>query len=138
MNTNKVKEQILIDWKNLEWLQTADLKEISEVNLEKLKSSLKRNGFIQPFNIWWDSEREQYYILDGHHRRKAMLELEKEGIQDFNCLLPANVIECKDRDEAVKYLLLYSSNYAIMSEDGLGKFLALEGISVSELEEISI
>ena len=138
MNTNKVKEQILIDWKKLEWLQTPDLKEISAVNLEKLKSSLKKNGFIQPFNIWWDSEREQYYILDGHHRRKAMLELETEGYTGFNCELPANVIECADRDEAIKYLLLYSSNYAIMSEDSLGKFLALEGISVSELEEISI
>lgn len=136
---NKVERQIMIDWKNLEWLQTEETKDISDVNMEKLKESLRANGFIQPFNVWEDKERGKLFILDGHHRRKAMLELEDEGFTEFNCKLPANVINCKDRKEAIKYLLLYSSNYAIINKEGLSSFLTLENIDISELmSDVSI
>ena len=58
LKMNRIKEQILIDWKDLEWLQSKELKTISDESFSKLKESLKQNGFIQPFNVWFDSVHE--------------------------------------------------------------------------------
>lgn len=135
---NRVKEQLLIEWKELEWLQSKELKTISDESFSKLKESLKQNGFIQPFNVWFDEEEGKWFILDGHHRRKAMLELEAEGTS-IDRLLPANVINCKDRKEAIKFLLLYSSEYAHTTSSGLENWLSEENIDITEFEgEIDI
>lgn len=131
---NRIKEQILIDWKDLEWLQSKELKTISDESFGKLKESLRQNGFIQPFNVWFDSEENKWFILDGHHRRKAMLELESEGIS-IDRTLPANVIDCKGRKEAIKFLLLYSSEYAHTTASGLEEWLSYEEINIEEFEK---
>ena len=105
--------------------------------MAKLKNSLSRHGFIQPFNVW-DNDG-QLYILDGHHRRTAMLELEKSGKKQFPDTLPANVLDCKDRKEAVEFLLLYSSQYATISDEGMRDFLKLEELDIELLtDEVDI
>lgn len=71
-------------------MQNDNLKEISEESLAKLKNSLKRNDFIQPFNVWED-KKKKLWILDGVHRFKAMNELEKDGMK-IPDLLPANLV----------------------------------------------
>jgi len=109
-----------VEWRKLKWLQTPGLKEIDKQLLNKLKQSLIKNNFIQAFNIW--KEQNNIWILDGHHRKMAMEELENEGYIIPN-KLPAIFIDCKNKQEAAKYVLLYTSQYARILEDGLKNFL---------------
>lgn len=139
MEMNKILKQELVNWRDLTWLQTDSFKKLSPESLNKLKTSLSKNGFIQPFNVWYDAETRTQYILDGHHRRLAMTELEESGERIFPDELPANFINCKNRKEAVEFLLLYSSQYAVATKDGLIQMLELEEISISDIsEEIDI
>lgn len=137
MQKNRILRQEQVAWRDLTWLQTDSLKVLSKSSMAKLKNSLSRHGFIQPFNVWDDGE--QLYILDGHHRRTAMLELEDSGERKFPDTLPANVLDCKDRKEAVEFLLLYSSQYATISDEGMRDFLSLEEMDIELLaDEIDI
>ena len=104
---NKIIKTKLVDWRSLEWLQ-GDLKELSDESFNKLKQSLKKNDFIMPFNVWNNGKT---WILDGHHRKRALAELEKEGFKSPS-MLPANFIDCKNKKEASKLVLVYSSIYA--------------------------
>ena len=74
----KIQSKILkteqIDWKKLEWLQ-GNLKELSKESFNKLKTSIVKNGFLMPFHVW---ENGKTWILDGHHRKRALEELQKD------------------------------------------------------------
>ena len=52
---NSIVKTDLIFWKKAKWLQ-GNLKEMSNVNYEKLKESLIKNNFIMPFNVLQDKE----------------------------------------------------------------------------------
>ncbi len=133
---NKIIEQRMVEWSKLEWLQTPETKDISPDNLRKLKNSLLQNGFIQPFNVW-DNEG-QLTILDGHHRKIAMESLRSEGFEVPDTL-PANIISVPDRKTAIKYLLLYTSQYAEINKSGLLHFLDVEAIDIASIsEEVSV
>ena len=118
---SKITKQELVSWRNLKWLQSSKLKDLGTKGIEKLKNSLKENNFVQPFNVWQDS-KGAIWILDGHHREKALKQLEAEGYE-IPDLLPANFVQCNDRKDAAKMVLLYSSIYAKITNDGLGEFL---------------
>lgn len=130
---NKIIEYRLVNWRTLNWLQNDTLKDIDREALEKLKNSLKKNNFIQPFNLWKDN-RGKYWVLDGSHRQKAMIELESEGIS-IPKNLPANILKCKDKKEAAKYVLLYSSSYAKISEFGLKDYLDINKLLIKNLSD---
>ena len=118
---SKITKQELVSWRNLKWLQSSKLKDLGTKGIEKLKNSLKENNFVQPFNVWQD-DKGTIWILDGHHREKALKLLEAEGYE-IPDLLPANFVQCNDRKDAAKMVLLYSSIYAKITNDGLGEFL---------------
>ena len=119
--SSKITKQQLVPWRQLKWLQSSKLKDLGTKGIEKLKNSLKENNFVQPFNVWQDS-KGVVWILDGHHREKALKQLEAEGFQ-IPDLLPANFVDCADRKDAGKMVLVYSSIYAKITNDGLGEFL---------------
>jgi len=118
---SQIIKQSLVNWKSLKWLQSSKLKDIGEHGITKLKNSLKENNFVQPFNVWEDS-KGVIWVLDGHHREKALTQLEAEGYE-IPEMLPANFIECSDKKAAAKMVLLYSSIYAKITNEGLGEFL---------------
>jgi len=126
--TNKIVKSDLIEWRSLEWLQ-GKFKTIPDNSLKKLKQSLINNSFVQPFNVW---ENGKLWILDGHHRKLAMEQLEAEGY-DIPDKLPANFIQCKDKKEASKMVLLYSSIYAKADEQSLTDFLNESGIDFADV-----
>ena len=129
--TSKILKQELVPWRELKWLQSSKLKDLGTKGIEKLKNSLKENNFVQPFNVWQDS-KGVVWILDGHHREKALKQLEAEGFQ-IPDLLPANFVECADRKDAGKMVLVYSSIYAKITNDGLGEFLDDFELDLSDL-----
>jgi len=130
---NKIMRTDMLPVSELAWLQSEDFKEISKQSLGKLKQSLLTNGFIQPFNVWHSPDK-QYYILDGHHRKMALDELVREGKIDLPEVLPCNIIYCQDRKEAMKYVLLYSSQYAHITPDGLDELMESEGLDIDLFE----
>lgn len=129
---NKIIKTDLINWRLIDWLQPKNFKNCPATIFDKLKNSLKNNDFIQPFNVWECSDNK-IYILDGHHRKRALLELEAEGFE-IPELLPANFIECQNKKEAIKFVLLYTSQYATVVKDGLNEWLEFEDIDLKGLE----
>jgi len=128
---SQIIKQEPVQWKSLKWLQSSKLKDLGDRGIEKLKNSLKENNFVQPFNVWQDS-KGTIWILDGHHREKALSQLEAEGYK-IPETLPANFISCKDKKDAAKMVLLYSSIYAKITNDGLGEFLDDFDLDLSNL-----
>jgi len=127
---NRIVKTGQVEWRKLEWFQPQNLKQISKEKFDKLKQSIKANSFLQPFNVW--DENGKIWILDGHHRKRAMEELEKEGYA-IPETLPANFIDCKSRRDAAKLVIVYSSIYADVTKQGLTDFITTEGLDLGDL-----
>lgn len=108
---NNVIGSELVEWRKIKWFQNNNLKELSKESMQKLKQSFVENNFIQPFQVWKKNNSE-WYFLDGHHREKAMKELLESGFNGEQVAipdkLPANIIKCKNENEAAKLVLVYS------------------------------
>ena len=76
---NKIVKQELINWKNLKWFQPEKLKSTNQTITQKLKTSLIKNGFSMPFNVW--QKGKDLWILDGHYRFSAMNAMEMRGVK---------------------------------------------------------
>ena len=129
---NRVIKMDMVKWRELKWLQT-ELKDLSEINSEKLKRSLVDNDFSMPFHVWQD--KKTIWILDGHHRQKVMAELEKQDGIKIPDVLPAVFINCKGKKEAAKLVLVYTSIYADVTAEGLVEFLKSNDLDWEELKE---
>jgi hypothetical protein len=114
---NRILKTENVKWKELLPIQGKNFKELSEASYLKLKHSMKENQFIAPFAVW-QAKDGKIYTLDGVHRCRVLLDLENEGIS-VPVILPANFIDAKDRKEAAKLLLVYSSAYAKVTDEGL-------------------
>lgn len=130
---SKITAQKPVKWRSLEWLQNDRLKDIAPEDMAKLKNSLVRNNFIQPFNVWKDSKGKEW-ILDGRTRKIAMTELEAEGVI-IPEKLPANYIDCKNKKEAARLVLIYSSSYAKVNPTGLKEYLDLNNLLINDIEK---
>lgn len=120
-------------WKAIQSLQ-GELKIISPISLKKLKQSIINNGFSFPFVVW--RNKSTIYSIDGVHRAKALLELEKEGYE-IPALLPAIYIRATDKTHAKKLILAATSQYAKTQEDELIEFLS--DLNIEEInDEIEI
>lgn len=102
-----------------------DFKTLGKKQFEKLKKSIEKNGFIQPFFIW--NKDGKYYILDGHQRKKAIIDLYGDTI-DVDCL----EIKATSELEAKKFVLYYSTSYAEFDKDSFFNFA--DGLSFDDLE----
>ena len=60
---NKILKTKLVDWKELELFQPKDLKKMSKTQLDKLKESLKNNGFSAPFYVWENKDKIYCIVL---------------------------------------------------------------------------
>ncbi len=135
MNT-EVKSRILksekFQWQKAKWLQNENLKDCDDASFQKLANSIKKYSFIQPFNVWEDTENGIIWILDGHHRQKTLQNLLNEGIE-IPELLDGNFLDCENKKEAAELVLVYSSQYATMTQAGLTDFLTQNGITYAEM-----
>lgn len=119
-----------IEWRKLKWFQ-ADLKEITQESFDRLKHSIINNGFSSPFHVWFNGK--SLYILDGHHRQKALEEIGKEG-HSIPGKLTANFIKCSDKKDAAKMVVLFASTYAYVTDEGYYKFLNEYSLDFDELK----
>jgi len=135
MNKSNIKNKILktelVNWQELSFLQNNNFKELKKDDWQKLRNSIIKNNFVQVFNVWQDGEK--LYCLDGYHRIKVLNELKKEGY-NIPEKLPANFIDCKDKKEASKLVLTYSSVYAKITDDGLYEFISNNELDFDDLK----
>ena len=127
---NKIIKTEFVEWKKLKLFQPKNLKTISKKQLDKLKTSLKNNGFKAPFYVWQEN-KERLWCLDGHTRIPVLKLLEEEGC-NIPDELPANFIDCRDKKEAKKTILIYNSSYANINKDEMFDF-----VSDLNLEELN-
>lgn len=95
------------------------LKELTDANFEKLKQSILKHGITFPFFVW-QSDGENY-ILDGTQRDRVLKRMADEGYKVPP--LPCALIEAKNRKDAAEKILLISSQYGRVTDEGLYEFL---------------
>ena len=117
---SRVLKTELINWQELQFIQQDNFKEWINNGSEKLIESILKYQFIDPFKVWHHNGVN--YCLDGKHR---FLDLQKV-IQSGRVVpdqLPATFINCKNIKEAAELVLVYSSAYAKITQEGLLDFV---------------
>jgi DNA modification methylase len=121
----------LIDWRKLQFIQQENFKEWINNGSEKLIESILKYQFIDPFKVW--QHEGINYCLDGKHR---FLDLQKV-IESGNSVpdqLPATFINCDNMKEAAELVLVYSSAYAKITQQGLFDFVQNFDLDFPELQ----
>ena len=111
------------------------LKSITADDFQKLKRSLVKHGLPLAFHVWVD-DNDKIWIIDGHHRRLALLELEAEGY--FIPPLPCNIVNAKTQKEAAQILLVSNSRYAKMTQESISDYMIEMDLQLPDLEDLDI
>jgi len=127
----------MIQWKEMEFIQSDSFKTSSEEQYQKVASSLINNQFVAPFYAWRD-ENKQLWCVDGKRRDTVLRQIDSDGganIRDpetdqekFYAItipeeLPALLIDAESKEAAAKLVLLFSSTYGEVSQEGLSEFI---------------
>ena len=108
-----------------------NLKTLKKEEYEKLRKSLINKGITFPVFLW--KEGETNWIIDGHQRIATLQKLLAEGY-GIPAKIPAVFVKAKDKDQAKELVLLASSTYAKVNEEGLSEFI--EGFEEINWEEL--
>lgn len=120
-----------IRWKELHFIQQPDFKEWFDQGDQKLIESILKYQFVAPFMVW-ESE-DKIYCLDGFHRYQDLATIERMGV-DVPEELPAAFVNCSSMQEAAELVLVYSSAYAKVTQQGLFDFVAKYDIDFAEIK----
>lgn len=130
---NRIISSELVSWKDFEFIQSKDFKNLSNEAHDKLKKSIIENDFVESFKCW--RHEDKIFCLDGYHRIKVLKELKAEG-HDIPEMFRADFIDCKDKQEASKLVLIYSSFYAHITEEGFLKYLQENDLDFEDVREM--
>ena len=93
-----------------------ELKDLSEREATKLKKSMRDKGIFVPFFVWPAPDGNKY-LLDGH-QRKRVLSSDGQGALS----VPYVVIEATNLQDAKERLLVISSQYGRITQEGYDTF----------------
>lgn len=105
-----------------------NLKDLTEKNYKKLKSSIERRGFYVPVYVWEDKDKV-LHLLDGHQRYNV---LTTEG---WNDPIPYLKIPADSLQEAAARLLEITSQYGTITQEGIDEFIATYELAEAEIFE---
>lgn len=131
---SRILKTELINWKELQFIQQDNFKDLPKDAKQRLKASIVANSFTQPFYVW-EAPDGQRWCLDGKHRKILLDELASEEVL-VPSKLPATFIECSDKQDAARLVLLFSSQYARVTSEGLYEFITLNQLEFEELREM--
>jgi DNA modification methylase len=131
--TSRVTGLEKIYWRALSFIQDESFKDLLPEAKARLKASIIKNNFAQPFYVWRDTAGGALYCLDGRHRSLVLEEMEQDGYQVPN-QLPAIFVECRDKKEAAELVIVYSSIYAKVTEKGLLDFMQAYDLNIDDLK----
>lgn len=129
---SRVIKTVPINWQSLAFIQQENFKEWIPSGDLKLQASLIKYQFIDPFKVWQDGDT--LYCLDGRHRYLDLKHLLQSGV-DVPDQLPATFLDCENLKEAAELVLVYSSQYAKITNQGLFDFVSKYEIDVPELND---
>lgn len=129
---NKVLRVAPVKWKALKFLQTDKLKAFPRDLEEKLRESMVRNHFVETFKVWQSGK--DLYCLDGFHRCLVLKSLEERGYTVPE-ELTGEFIDCKNKVEAARLVLVYSSAYTTINKAALTEFVTVNDLNVDDLTE---
>lgn len=130
---SRIVKTELISWRELQFIQQPNFKEWISNGDKKLLESIIKYQFIDPFKVW--ENKGVLYCLDGRHR---FLDLELAASSDI-CIpdeLPATFIDCKNMKEAAELVLVYSSAYARVTQQGLLDFVNNFDLDFPDMKEL--
>ena len=97
-----------------------NLKDLTELNFNKLKLSILKYGFIAPLFAFKDN-KGKLFIMDAHQRVRVLKHL-RDVDEYIVPQLPYNLIDAKNKREAKEMLLAINSRYGKMTAEGLYEF----------------
>ena len=104
-----------------------NLKDLREPEYKKLRKSIEKYGFRFPIFVWGN------FILDGHQRIFTIQKMVGEGWSIDS--IPVVEIEADSEKEAKALVLLISSRYGHMTDEGLYEFIMTAELNFDELKE---
>jgi DNA modification methylase len=129
---HKYKQLPNIDYRELKPLQ-GNLKEA--VEHPRLQRAIEKRGFKYPLFVWVSPKGN--FILDGHQRVEVLTANDMNDNGSYE--IPYVPIEAKNKKDAMAQLLEITSQYAIVTEQGLREFLQVAELPVAEvLETVSL
>lgn len=133
----EIKNRVLfsrpVKWRELQFIQNERFKSISEEEFAKLVNSILNEEFVESFKVWLDPADSVEYCLDGYHRCKALEHIEQKGLATVPESFSGDFLECTGMEEAARLVLIYSSRYAKVQDEGLYEFLSLNNLQLPEL-----
>lgn len=115
-----------IDYRKVKGLQ-GGLKDA--VDHEKLTETIKARGFDVPYFLWFD-KKKQPWLLDGHQRQDLLTVNDMNDHGSYE--VPYLRFEAASKKAAMQKLLEITSQYAIVTEQGLRDFLQAAELPVAE------
>lgn len=110
------------------------LKSITKEATNRLIKSIKNNGYVFPIYVWQHEGKN--WIIGGHHRSAVIHNLQKSGYVIEG--IPATHVKAASMDEAKKFVLLDSAQYAAIDKKLFGDFIADTSMNLDEiLAEVS-
>lgn len=139
MQAQEIKSRIikteLIFWKDLEFIQDENFKEWIDNGDQKLVNSLIKYQFVDPFKVW--EHNGKIYCLDGKHRSLDLHKLVSSGVEVPE-QLPATFMDCETMEEAAELVLVYSSAYARITQQGLFDFADKFNLELPAMDTLSL
>lgn len=99
-----------------------ELKKRGAKDIAALATTIKEDGLLTPFMLWEHEDKK--YILDGHGRREALVQLALNDPTIIEQKFPAVIIKAETREDAIKAVLQISSSYGRINKVGAIKFTA--------------
>ncbi|MEC4050651.1 DNA methyltransferase [Flavobacterium sp. SUN046] len=136
MEATSIKSRIIktepIKWKALEFIQQENFKEWIDKGDTKLIESILKYQFVDPFKVW--EHEGTLYCLDGKHRFLDLVKVSELG-HNIPEELPATFVYCEDKKAAAELVLVYSSTYAKITQQGLYDFVSNFNLDIPSLKE---
>ena len=128
-----------------------DYKILNKKDFEKMKKSFIKHGFSFPVKIWTDNKGINF-IIGGHQRLKilkifnscivvdyintdgGLIETQRNKYNEIK--IPCELVQAKNRIEAIKLLLLEDSRFGTTNNDS--SFFKDEGLSIKDFDDFSI
>jgi DNA modification methylase len=130
---SRVLKTVPIKWEELQFVQQENFKEGNNNGDKKLLDSILKYQFVDPFKVW-ESEGK-LYCLDGRHRFLDLQKAKESGV-DVPVMLPATFIDCSSMKEAAELVLVYSSAYAKITQQGLLDFVQNFDLDFPEMQSM--
>lgn len=132
INSRIIKTE-LIKWRDLEFVQQENFKEWINDGDTKLIESILKYQFCDAFKVW--EHEGKLYCLDGKHRFLDLIKVAELG-HNVPDDLPATFVDCENMESAAELVLVYSSAYAKITQQGLFDFVSKFNLDIPTLKDV--